>query len=199
MSHHIYHTEGLVLSGANFGEANRFISIFTKDLGMIQGIAQGVREVRSKLKYSLQDFSYSKISLVRGKKAWRITNAAPHKNFYQLLQAKETSLVVCARVVLLIKKLVNGEDKNEALFFTLVSFLEFIERAELVFIDLCNAEYIVALRILNSLGYLGGEAYVKEFVTSVDWNRELLSKMDLVKKKVILDINNALKESQLVA
>ena len=75
MLHHIYHTEGFVLSGQSVGEANKYFRIFTKDFGMVGAMAQGIRLLQSKLRYSLQDYSYSKISLVRGKQVWRIVGA----------------------------------------------------------------------------------------------------------------------------
>ena len=84
MLHHIYHTEGFVLSGQSVGEANKYFRIFTKDFGMVGAMAQGIRLLQSKLRYSLQDYSYSKISLVRGKQVWRIVGAIKEKIFTSL-------------------------------------------------------------------------------------------------------------------
>src|SRR3989344_5390571 len=63
----IYQTEGLVIEGRSLGEADRFLTVFTKDFGMIQAQAQGVRKISSKLRYSLRNFSYAEIDLVQGK------------------------------------------------------------------------------------------------------------------------------------
>ncbi len=56
--HHIYHTEGIILGSKNYGEAGKYYSIFTRDLGMIYASAQGVRKMSSKLRFILQDFAY---------------------------------------------------------------------------------------------------------------------------------------------
>ena len=61
MSHYRYKTEAFILGSISTGEANRFIDIFTKELGRIRATARSVREERSKLRFSLQDFSISKI------------------------------------------------------------------------------------------------------------------------------------------
>ncbi len=74
--HHIYHTEGIILSSSNFGEAGKYYNIFTRDLGMVHASAQGVRKMSSKLRYVLQDFSYIKLDLVVGKNIFRITTAS---------------------------------------------------------------------------------------------------------------------------
>ncbi|KKU23266.1 MAG: repair protein RecO protein [Microgenomates group bacterium GW2011_GWA1_46_15] len=36
-------TEGIVLKRMNVGEADRFVTIFTRDLGKISALAKGVR------------------------------------------------------------------------------------------------------------------------------------------------------------
>ena len=74
--HHMYHTEGIILGSRNYDEAGKYYSIFTRDLGMIQASAQGVRKMSSKLRFILQDYSYVKVDLVKGKDFWRVTSAS---------------------------------------------------------------------------------------------------------------------------
>ncbi len=77
--HHIYHTEGIILGSKNYGETGKYYSIFTRDLGMVYASAQGVRKISSKFRYVLQDFSYVKVDLVRGRDFWRVTSASENK------------------------------------------------------------------------------------------------------------------------
>jgi recombinational DNA repair protein (RecF pathway) len=79
----IHRTEGYVLKSSSQGEANRRIDLLTKELGLIRGTAQGVRYLKSKLRYSLTDFARVDIALVRGKDTWRT------------LQNTMTSLSIC--------------------------------------------------------------------------------------------------------
>jgi len=63
--HHIYHTHGFILSSRNNGEANRMLMIYTREMGLIRAVAQGIRLHKSKLRFTLQDFSYVNVDLVR--------------------------------------------------------------------------------------------------------------------------------------
>ena len=74
--HHIYHTKGIILESRNFGEAGKYYSIFTRDLGLVHARAQGVRKMSSKLRFVLQNFAYLKMDLVAGRDIFRVTNAS---------------------------------------------------------------------------------------------------------------------------
>jgi recombinational DNA repair protein (RecF pathway) len=65
MSHTIYTTEGFILKSVNFGEANKYFFIFTREFGLIKTAAQGVRHLQSKLRYGLTDYSLAQVSVVR--------------------------------------------------------------------------------------------------------------------------------------
>ena len=194
--HHIYHTEGFILSGQSVGEANKYFWIFTRDFGMVGAMAQGVRLLQSKLRYSLQDYSYSKISLVRGKQVWRIVGAIKEKNLYDALKG-QGKFEILAKVFSLLNRLVRGEEKNEELFNHLFFACEFLETEELDRDSSRNCEYILVMRILQSLGYLGDSKNFKEFVDSSVWTKELVSKMSSVSRGAVSQINKSLKETQL--
>ena len=65
--HHIYHTEAFVLGSRNVGEANKMLSLYTRELGLVYAHAQGIRLGKSKLRFGLQDFSHATVDLVQGK------------------------------------------------------------------------------------------------------------------------------------
>ena len=88
--HHIYHTEGIVLESRNFGEAGKYFSIFTRDLGLVTASAQGIRKMSSKLRFVLQDFSYVKIDLVSGRNIFRVTNVLKMDTLEQITKKPET-------------------------------------------------------------------------------------------------------------
>lgn len=194
--HHIYNTEGFVLSSQNVGEANKYFQIFTRDFGMVGATAQGVRFLKSKLRYSLQDYSLSKISLVRRKYSWRITGAIKEKNLSDSL-SNRGKLEILARAFLLLNRLVRGEEKNEELFNHLFYICEFLDREDLDRDSLRNCEYVLVMRILQSLGYLGNSKNFKEFIESSVWTEELISKMGIVSHEAVSQINKSLKETQL--
>lgn len=161
---------------------------------MIPATAQGVRLLKSKLRYSLQDFSYSKVSLVRGKEVWRITSAGLKE---KLLSKMSPDSFAFARALVLVKRLTPGEEKNEALFDGLHAASEFLLTREVDEVDPLMFECILVLRILNHLGYLAPSALIKPFVESNELSKELIEKLALNKKEALEEINRALKESQL--
>ena len=70
--HTIFETDCFVISSSPQGEANKQLDLLTRDFGLIRATAQGVRWLKSKLRYSLTDFSFTHASLVRGKEFWRV-------------------------------------------------------------------------------------------------------------------------------
>ncbi len=194
MSHHIYQTEGFVVGSRNIGEANKVIFIFTKDLGLIAASAQGVRLLKSKLRYSIQDYSYSKVSLVRGREVWRLTSAALVE---KLLSQRNQISLVFARGLSLVKRLVNGEEKNEALFDVLRSASVFLRHPDSESISEDYFECILMIRILHTLGYIQAVEELADFIKDNSWNAEIVDRVKEFRVLMIAQINQALQASQL--
>jgi DNA repair protein RecO (recombination protein O) len=192
--HHIYHTEALILGSKNYGEAGKYYSIFTRDLGMIYASAQGVRKISSKLRFVLQDFSYVKIDLVRGKDFWRITSASKTNELENISKRPET-FQVFVNISLLLKRLLAGEDANETLFIDLLDGLSVLEKSETLE-KLHNIEAIIVLRMLSNLGYIGGNDTLKNLIKS-PFGDNLIFEVGKSRAKILSEINKALKESHL--
>ena len=115
MSYHIYTTKGIVLSERAVGEADRIYTILTRDLGKIQAQAIGARKNSSKMRGSIEPFSLSNISFVKGKNYWRLTSAESIKRIPALPQI--------AGPFSLIEKLIQGEEPHQELFDTVEQFI----------------------------------------------------------------------------
>jgi DNA repair protein RecO len=191
--HHIYHTEGIILGSGDFGETGKYYSIFTRDLGMIYASAQGVRKMSSKLRFVLQDFTYLKIDFVKGKDFWRITSASKTNKLENL--SKPEIFEVFVNISKLLKRLLAGEDPNKDLFLDLVKGLSILEKSETKD-ELRNIEAIIVLRILNNLGYIGGNEILKDFIKS-PFEEDLIFKVSESRAKILHQINKALKETHL--
>lgn len=192
--HHIYHTEGIILGSRNYGEAGRCFYVFTRDLGMIYASAQGVRKISSKLRFVLQDFTYIKVDLVRGKDFWRITSASK-TNMLEGIARDSTKLEIMVNVSKLLRRLLAGEDPNSILFQDLILGLEILDKNTEKF-ELPNVEVILVLRILNNLGYIGGQENIKNLIQS-PFENDLVYEVAKKKKDILVEINKALKETQL--
>ncbi len=70
-----YGTDAIILASRERGEADAYLTFFTKDLGRINAVASGVRLAKSKLRGHLTLFSRLRLMLARGNTAWRIIDA----------------------------------------------------------------------------------------------------------------------------
>ena len=197
MSHILYSTECIVLGSADYGEANRYISLFTKEIGLVKAVAKSVREEKSKLRYSLQNFSFINTTLVRGREVWRITGAEEKYNLHNDLKDDRERLLIINQILNLLQKLVHGEERNDYLFNTLADGLEFVRKNNLDKEMLKNFEHLIVLRILYSLGYIAKKNKFDELLQLTEINEGLLKETKSKRKSIIFSINRALKEAHL--
>lgn len=196
MAHHIYNTRGLVLESTNVGEANKMYTLFTADVGVVRASAQGVRLQKSKLRYSLQDFSFSNLSLVRGKEVWRITSATIEKNIYTDFKERHDIVIVVARIFTLLKRLIVGEEINKVLFDVVHNAIDFLYIHSLTPQQVELFERIAVLRILSNLGYMAPQRGLADFLGK-EWTIDILERFIPHQKIALEEINHALSASQL--
>lgn len=193
MSHQIYHTEGLVLSSRNVGEANRFLTILTRELGIVRAQAQSVRTLRSRLRYSLQDFSYARVDMVRGRDIWRVTSASKMELLDGALRDRHKRMLL-GRVFRLLERLYLGEEPNEPLFRAVLDFASFLEREQLSAEERKQAEILAVIRMLSALGYWEGEDGGLE---CGPLSKDLARSMAGQERALVRRINRALRETHL--
>lgn len=191
--HHKYHTEALVISGIATGEANRYLTLYTRELGMVRAVAQGVRKIESKLRYSLQDITYAEVELVRGRDVWRITSARPRRTFpVHTLSAPVKT--VFGNLTRLIIRLMPGEEGNSALFDTVIAgFERLVDEPDQAVAR--GVEYVTVLRILHHLGYLSAD--VHQLLIHGPLSDEMIQTAYQDRQTLVGTINQSLKETQL--
>jgi len=192
--HSIYTTTGFVIGSRFYGEADKILSLFTRDFGLVSVIAKGIRLEKSKLRYFAQDYSMSNFSLVRGRDFWRLTSA--QDNFYAKQSLIKSGAV--ARISLLLKRLLQGEESHPELFAHIESLIIFLaSNANLSTEELDALESLIVFRLLKDLGYIGDDAKLASFVEPKNITGAILR--EVLTRKVILNqhINKALKESHL--
>lgn len=136
MSYHIYTTEAVILKKRDYGEADRVFSFYTKDFGRVEVKAQGVRYLKSKLRYHLTNPSLLKISFVD-----------TSNEYYRLVGVEELESfknVKSARFLNLLERLVQGQQKDEKIWKDLVQA-----------VMISNKDDMFSLRFLKHLGYEG--------------------------------------------
>ncbi len=190
----IHTTPGFVIDSRPYGEAGKIYSVFTREFGLIRAAAQGIRLERSKLRYHIAENSLGVFSFVRGKEYWRLTSA--EKMGPGAMDARFRGLV--ARIAQLLRRLLHGEDRHEALFAHIESLSSFIGSAPEMSEDQMKAlESVAVLRILQDLGYIGADPALSAYVSGPELTLEILDKASADKKNIYGHINKAFNESQL--
>ena len=193
--HHIYHTHGFILSSRNTGEANKMLTVYTREMGLVRAMAQGIRLHKSKLRFTLQDFSYVNVDLVRGKELWRVTSAK-HISSFPLARSCALSLILITRVGSLIERLCTGESPNESIFDDFIQALYLLDDESISSSSREALELHLILRIMNSLGYIGDSAILSKYLTS-SFDESKTKTLLKERQSIIAHINKALNESQL--
>lgn len=63
----LYSVEALILRARDFGEADKILTIYTREEGKCQAIAKGVRKSTSRLRGGVQPLTHSRLLLYRGR------------------------------------------------------------------------------------------------------------------------------------
>lgn len=199
MSHHKYTTEAFVINLRSRREADALVTLFTRELGVIQAVATGLRRLLSKMRMSVGQYSHIRVSVVQGKDFWRLTNAEPRDEYWGSF-SKEAKLSF-ARLSTFLARMMPAGEKHEEIFNHLIDCSNFLillsksnpkeiqRKSELI-------ELIFVLRALHGLGYLGNPTEWK-YVLEGDITEEVLEHVEKDKKKALNKINSTLESSHL--
>jgi DNA repair protein RecO (recombination protein O) len=143
-----FRQEAVVLKHSDWGEADRMLWLYTREMGKVRAIAKGVRKMRSRKAGHLEPFTRVNLLLARGRDLLIVTQA---ETIDAYLNLRESLLGVgyAAYVVELLDRFTYDEDENAVLYRLLVNTLQRLNTL---------AEPSVALRyyevhLLDLLGY----------------------------------------------
>lgn len=77
-------TNGLIIKEQNIGEADRLITILTKDHGLIRAFVRGAKNIKSRSLSSTQLLCYSDLALFKRKDSYVVDSAEPIEVFFDL-------------------------------------------------------------------------------------------------------------------
>ncbi len=170
------------------GEADRIFSILTKDFGRIDAMAQGVRYIKSKLRYNLDDFSYSRIGLTMSGELWRIIDAEELGAWVDI-RSNPKKLTVVFRIADLLNRMVRGQEPDASLWEEVKNSLVFLEKYNMEDEkSLITFELLTNLKILSHLGYVADHE---------KWLNLSLEKAQNLEPMMTSAIKTAIQESQL--
>jgi recombinational DNA repair protein (RecF pathway) len=152
--------------------------------------------LQSKLKFGLQDLSFGKFSLVKGREVWRIVGAEESQVFEEIKKDKER-LALTAKIFSLIDRLIKGERKDTELFDDIYNAFILINKEELSSDEFSGLELILVYRILHDLGYVSYDSSSAQLVEFKEWERGFLNVDKSLRAKLLKQINDAIAHSHL--
>jgi recombinational DNA repair protein (RecF pathway) len=193
--HQIHETDALILGGVAVGERDRVVALLSPELGLVRARVRGVRQISSKLRSAIEDWSRVKAYLVRGKGEWRLTNVVLEEQLFPALLASG-GLPSVTRAARLVARLAKGEGDGAAPHAALLALARFAATPR----DprtLDAAETVCALRVLRGLGYLRESPSLEPLAQPGALDEATAEIARGVRDEAILAINEALAASHL--
>jgi len=121
----LYKTEGIVLKSTEYEEADKIVTIYTKNYGKITAIAKGVRKTKSKFGSSLEILTLSIFLIHKGRNMDIVSQTEILESFFTT--SKEViKFAFAANCVELINKLTEEREINIGLFNLLKEVLHYL-------------------------------------------------------------------------
>ncbi|MGI6119707.1 MAG: DNA repair protein RecO [Desulfosporosinus sp.] len=143
----VYHADALVIRSREFGESDRVLTLFSREMGKLQAVAKGVRKPKSRQRAGAQLFTYADFLIHRGKTLDTVNQCSPKESFPCLWYDLERSFAATGIAELLDITTIPGQPNRE-LFELTLACLFLMEQFDP---SLVLSAY--ALRLLTLLGY----------------------------------------------
>lgn len=143
-----FKTEGIILKRRNFGEADRILTMFTKDFGKVVALAKGVRRPRSKKAGHLELGTWCKVFIAKGKSLDLLTEVETIKSFDITKLDHAKSSKIC-HLLELVESLTPEHQKNYQVFALLKEYLQKTQNEE----DFNLVSGVFKIKLLSSLGF----------------------------------------------
>lgn len=143
----VYTADALVIRSRDFGESDRLLTLFSREMGKLQAIAKGVRKPKSRQRAGAQLFTYGDFLIHRGKTLDTVSQCSPRESFAYLWNDLDRSLAAAGIAELLDISTVAAQ-ANPELFVLTLTCLFLLEQFD-PFLVLCA----YALRLMTLMGY----------------------------------------------
>jgi len=140
--------EAIVLKHSDFGEADRLLTLYSREQGKLRAIAKGARKPRSRKAGHIEPFTCVSLQLAKGR-SLHIVSQAEAKDSHDTLSEDLVSLGYASYVVELLDKFTFDGEENRGLYRLLRHTLKRLSRKD-------NSEIVVRyyeIRLLDFLGF----------------------------------------------
>jgi DNA repair protein RecO (recombination protein O) len=152
VSSRFFTTDALVIGSMRYRDADRIVTLYTRERGRLSAIAKGVRRTKSKVGGRLEPFSLVRMSLHAGRGSLYTVVGVDTVRTFQGARDKLFRMEEGARLLTAVRHLFPGEEGSTAAFNLLVRGIALLAEAE----DAPAASGIVLatrLKLLVLLGY----------------------------------------------
>ncbi len=142
-------SEAIVLRHADWGEADRLVTLYTREQGKVRAIAKGARKITSRKAGHLEPFTHVQLQLAKGRDLWVVTQADTLEAYLPLREDLMLTGNASYVVELLDRSVYEEEGANPSLFRLLADTLERLSNGSDPW--LCVRYY--EMRLLDFLGF----------------------------------------------
>ena len=146
---HSFRVEAVVLRHADWGEADRILTLYTRERGKVRAIAKGARKIRSRKAGHLEPFTRVTLQLAKGHDLAIVTQAETLEPYLSLGADLVKTGYASYVVELLDRFTYEDESENAVLFRLLTETLSRVASEPDAWVALRHYE----VRLLDSLGY----------------------------------------------
>ncbi|MDK1119136.1 MAG: DNA repair protein RecO [Anaerolineae bacterium] len=141
--------QAVVLRHADWGEADRIITVYTREQGRVRAIVKGARKIPSRKAGHLEPFTHVKLQLARGRNLSIVTQVETIDSFLPLRESLLMTGYASYVVELLDRFVYENEGANPTLFQLLVDTLKRLAKNEHAWLVVRYYE----MRLLDFLGF----------------------------------------------
>lgn len=144
-----FRASAVVLRHGDWGEADRLLTLYTREQGMVRALAKGVRKMTSRKGGHLQPFTYVTLQLAKGRDLLIVTQVETVNAFLTLHDNLEKTSYAAYIVELLLRFSYEEEGGNPTIFRLLTETLDRLEKEE----DSWLAIRYYEMRLLDAVGF----------------------------------------------
>lgn len=155
--------EGIVLKRRNFGEADRILTVFTRNNGKMLIKAVGVRKIASKRSPHIEPLNHAVMSIYKGKSMPILTEIEAKESFSDI-KNDLTTIGFAYHLCELIDGLCPEGQENSSVFNLLLDVLRDLPTTE----DLSGRIHEFEVALLTTLGYWSEETNIPNTASLIE-------------------------------
>ena len=140
--------DALILRHTRWGEADRLLTVFTRELGKVKVIAKGVRKIKSRKAGHLEPFMHTSLQLAQGRDWWIVTQAEVIEPFSELrTDLQKTGYA--SYIIELLDRFTYEDGPNQPLYRLALETLLRLAKGDPLFVVIRYYE----VRVLDLMGF----------------------------------------------